>query len=52
MHEWGIQITDILIQKVELKGELQEQFSVVAKEQRLAGMIFNYFRCKSFKRTS
>jgi hypothetical protein len=37
VHEWGIEITNILIKDIVLNQELQDILSAVAKEKRLAG---------------
>jgi regulator of protease activity HflC (stomatin/prohibitin superfamily) len=36
VHEWGIEITNILIKDIVLNQELQDILSAVAKEKRLA----------------
>ena len=36
VHEWGIEITNILIKDIILNQELQDTLSAVAKEKRLA----------------
>lgn len=36
VHEWGIEITNILIKDIILNQELQDILSAVAKEKRLA----------------
>lgn len=37
VHEWGIEITNILIKDIVLNQELQNTLAAVAKEKRLAG---------------
>ena len=44
VHEWGIEITNILIKDIVMNKELQDTLSAVAKEKRLAGKIISYFR--------
>jgi regulator of protease activity HflC (stomatin/prohibitin superfamily) len=36
VHEWGIEITNILIKDIILNQELQDILAAVAKEKRLA----------------
>jgi regulator of protease activity HflC (stomatin/prohibitin superfamily) len=36
VHEWGIEITSILIKDIILNQELQDILAAVAKEKRLA----------------
>ena len=38
VHEWGIEITNILIKDIVMNKELQDTLSAVAKEKRLAGI--------------
>ena len=44
VHEWGIEITNILIKDIVMNKELQDTLSAVAKEKRLAGTFLSYFR--------
>ena len=41
VHEWGIEITNILIKDIVINKELQDIMSAVAKEKRLAGKFIN-----------
>jgi regulator of protease activity HflC (stomatin/prohibitin superfamily) len=46
VHEWGIEITNILIKDIVVNKELQDALSSAAKERRLAGKLYIYIRIK------
>lgn len=48
VHEWGIEITNILIKDIVVNKELQDALSSAAKERRLAGKFYTRFRIQDF----